>query len=101
MAAQNSDLSVVGHLSIDTICLPSRTTPFVILGGAATYASFAARSLDSTASIISKVGENFPEAYLWWLGQEGIDILGVTYLTDESTTCFALTYSKDLSERTL
>ena len=101
MAAQNSDIAVVGHFSIDTINLPSRTTPFVVLGGAAAYTSFAAKRLDATASVISKVGGNFPEAYLWWLRQEGIDLLGVTKLAGEPTTCFELTYSKDLSERTL
>ena len=77
MAAQNSDVAVVGHFSIDTILLPSRTKPFVVLGGAATYTSFAAKRLDATASVISKVGGNFPEAYLWWLSQEGINISGV------------------------
>ena len=101
MAAQNSDIAVVGHLSIDTIILPSRAKPFVVLGGAATYTSFAARRLDASASVISKVGGNFPDAYLWWLGQESIDLSGVTKLAGEPTTCFELTYSKDLSERTL
>jgi sugar/nucleoside kinase (ribokinase family) len=101
MAAQICDIAVVGHLAIDTIILPSRTKPFVILGGAAAYTSFAAKSLDATASVISKVGGNFPEAYLWWLGQEGIDLSGVTKSASEPTTCFELSYSKDLSERTL
>jgi sugar/nucleoside kinase (ribokinase family) len=101
MAAQNCEIAVVGHLSIDTIRLPSRSAPFVILGGAAAYTSMAARNLDATASIISKVGGNFPDAYLWLLGQEGIDISGVTKLACESTTCFELSYSKDRSDRTL
>jgi sugar/nucleoside kinase (ribokinase family) len=101
MAAQICDIAVVGHFSIDTILLPSRTKPFVILGGSATYTSFAAKSLDATASVISKVGGNFPEAYLWWLGQEGIDLSGVTKSASEPTTCFEISYSKDLSERTL
>jgi sugar/nucleoside kinase (ribokinase family) len=101
MGAQICDIAVVGHLSIDTILIPSRTKPFVILGGAVTYTSFAAKSLDATASVISKVGGNFPEAYLWWLRQEGIDLSGVTKSASEPTTCFELSYSKDLSERTL
>ncbi len=75
---QNVDVAVVGHLCIDTIILPTRKAPFVVLGGAATYTSFAAKRLEATASVISKVGGNFPEAYLWWLKQEGIDISGVT-----------------------
>jgi sugar/nucleoside kinase (ribokinase family) len=101
MAAQNSDIAVVGHLSIDTILLPSRTMPFVVLGGASTYASFAARRLDATASVISKVGGNFPEAYLWWLSQEGIDVSAVKKIAYEPSTCFELVYSKDLSNRIL
>jgi sugar/nucleoside kinase (ribokinase family) len=101
MAAQNSDIAVVGHLSIDTILLPSRTSPFIVLGGAVTYTSFVTKRLGATASVISKVGENFPEAYLWWLGQEGIDVSGVSKLAGEPTTCFELNYNKDLSDRTL
>jgi sugar/nucleoside kinase (ribokinase family) len=98
---QNVDVAVVGHFSIDTILLPSRKAPFVVLGGPVTYTSFAAKRLEATASVISKVGGNFPEAYLWWLRQEGIDLSGVIKLADESTTCFELGYSADLSERTL
>jgi sugar/nucleoside kinase (ribokinase family) len=98
---QNVDVAVIGHFSIDTILLPSRTAPFVVLGGAVTYAAFAAKRLEATASVISKVGGNFPEAYLWWLRQEGIDLSGVIKLADEQTTCFELGYNADLSDRTL
>jgi sugar/nucleoside kinase (ribokinase family) len=57
--------------------------------------------LDGTASIISKVGADFPEAYMWWLRQEGIDLSGVVRLDAELTTRFELGYSEDLSSRTL
>ena len=98
---QNVDVAVIGHLSIDTILLPSRSLPFVVLGGAAAYTSLAAKRLDATAAVISKVGGNFPEAYLWWLRQEGIDLSGVTKLAVEQTTRFELGYNADLSDRTL
>ncbi len=101
MAAQNSDIAVVGHLAVDTLLLPSRTAPFVVLGGAAAYTSFAAKRLEATASVISRVGGNFPQAYLWWLEQEGVNVSGVSKLAGEPTTCFQLNYSQDLSERTL
>jgi len=81
--------------------LPSRTAPFVVLGGAVTYTSFAAKRLEATVSVISKVGGNFPEAYLWWLRQEGIDVSGVIKRADEPTTGFELGYNADLSDRTL
>ena len=101
MAAQTFDIGAVGHLSVDTIMLPSRSKPFTVLGGAAAYTSFAAKGLDATASIISKVGGNFPQAYLWWMKEEGIDIANISRLADKPTTCFELTYSKDLAERNL
>ena len=101
MVAQNSDLVVVGHLSIDTILMPIRSKPFMVLGGAATYTSIAAKRLDTAVSVISKVGENYPQAYLWWLDQEGIDTSAVSKIAGEQTTCFELAYSKDLSERAI
>jgi sugar/nucleoside kinase (ribokinase family) len=72
-----------------------------VLGGSVTYVSFVAKRLDGTVSIISKVGGDFPEAYMWWLGEEGINLSGVTKLANEQTTRFELGYSKDLSNRTL
>jgi sugar/nucleoside kinase (ribokinase family) len=101
MAFQTSDIAVVGHFAIDTIRLPSRSAPFVVLGGSVTYVSFVTKRLDATVSIVSKVGGDFPEAYLWWLGEEGIDLSGVIKLANEPTTRFELKYSKDLSNRTL
>jgi sugar/nucleoside kinase (ribokinase family) len=101
MAVQNFDVAVVGHFAIDSIRLPSRSGPFVVLGGSVTYVSFVTKRLESTVSIISKVGGDFPEAYMWWLQQEGIDLSGVIKLENERTTRFELDYSKDLSNRTL
>jgi len=101
MAFQHSDVAVVGHFAIDTIRLPSRSAPFVVLGGSVTYVSFVTKRLDATVSIISKVGGDFPEAYMWWLREEGIDLSGVVKLKKERTTRFELEYSADLSNRTL
>jgi sugar/nucleoside kinase (ribokinase family) len=101
MAAQNSDVTVVGHFAIDSIFLPTRSGPFVVLGGSVTYASFVIKRLDGTVSIISKVGGDFPEAYIWWLQQEGIDLSSVIRLENERTTRFELKYSKDLLNRNL
>ena len=101
MASQDFDVAVVGHFAVDTLFLPSRTSGFTILGGSATYTSFAAKRLDATVSILSRVGEHFPQAYLWLLEQEGINISAVTRYSGEPNTCFELAYSQDLSERTL
>jgi sugar/nucleoside kinase (ribokinase family) len=101
MENQPFDVAVVGHFAIDTIRLPSRSVPFVVLGGSVTYVSFVTKRLEGTVSVISKVGGDFPEAYMWLLREEGIDISNVVKLEKEGTTRFDLEYSKDLSDRTL
>jgi sugar/nucleoside kinase (ribokinase family) len=101
MALPISDVTVVGHFSIDSIVLPIRSRPFVILGGSVAYVSLVTKRLDGAVSVISKVGVDFPEAYMWWLRQEGVDLSGVVRLETELTTRFELVYSEDLSSRTL
>ena len=96
-----SDVAVVGHFSIDSIILPSRPHAFMMLGGSVTYVSLVAKRLEASASVISKVGGDFPEAYLWWLKEEGIDISGVVKREAEQSTRFELEYSSDLSTRIL
>jgi sugar/nucleoside kinase (ribokinase family) len=98
---QDSDISVVGHFAVDKIRLPSQPTSYTVLGGPATYVSLVARRLEGSVAAISKVGGDFPEAYLWWLWQEGIDVSSVVKLPHEKTTRFDLEYSKDLAVRSL
>src|SRR4030066_93929 len=100
-AAHNFDITVVGSFTIDPISFPSRPHPVSVLGGSAAYISLATRRLDATASVISKVGGDFPQAYMWWLQQEGIDLSNVVRVEDEQTTRFELKYNKDLTNRTL
>ncbi|MEM2319423.1 MAG: PfkB family carbohydrate kinase, partial [Candidatus Bathyarchaeia archaeon] len=90
-----------GHFCIDSITLPGRNAPCVILGGSVTYVSLAARRLGAEVSIVSKVGEDFPKAYMWWLSQEGIDLSTVVEVRDAKTTKFELEYDGDLSNRRL
>lgn len=95
------DVVSVGNFSIDSIMLPNRSTPFVVLGGSASYVSLAARRLGSNVSVISKVGRDFPEAYEWWLHQEGVDLSNVIKDKSAETTRFELEYDCDFSSRTL
>lgn len=94
------DIVSVGHFAIDSIFLPDRNTPFIVLGGSVAYASFAARRLDATVSVVSKVGGDFPKAYLWWLEQEGVNLSGIVKASAQ-TTRFELKYSNNLSNRKL
>ena len=95
------DVVSVGHFAIDSIFLPDRKTPFVVLGGSVAYVSLAARRLDARVSVVSKVGNDFPEAYRWWLGQEGIDLSNVVEAENARTTRFELKYNSDFSDRIL
>lgn len=95
------DVISVGHFAIDSIFLPNRRMPFVVLGGSVAYFSFAARQLNATVSVVSKVGDDFPGAYVWWLEQEGIDLSGMVRVENAQTTRFELKYSKNLSNRKL
>jgi sugar/nucleoside kinase (ribokinase family) len=101
MPAKNIDVCTVGHFALDSIVVPTRDKAFHNLGGATTYTSFAVKTLEAKASVISRVGGDFPEAYLWWLHEEGIDVSAVKRVPEETTTNFELTYNKDFSERTL
>ncbi len=95
------DIVTVGHFTIDSIFLPGRQTPFVVLGGSAAYVSLAAKRLETKVSVISKVGSDFPEAYRWWLREEDIDLSGVAKDENAQTTRFELKYGNPLSERVL
>jgi len=95
------DVISVGHFAIDSIFLPGRRMPFVVLGGSVAYFSFAARRLNATVSVVSKVGDDFPGAYVWWLEQEGIDLSGMVKVENAQTTRFELKYSNNLSNRKL
>ena len=95
------DVAVVGHFSIDSILLPNRPHAFMMMGGAVSYVSLVTRRLEGRVSIVSSVGADFPQAYMWWLEQEGIDLSSITKRENEATTRFEIEYCYDLSTRTL
>lgn len=95
------DIVSVGHFSLDSIILPNRKAPYVILGGSVAYVSLAAKNLGVRVSVISKIGVDFPQAYLWWLNQEGVDLSRVAKSSEVKTTRFELKYTEDLYERSL
>jgi sugar/nucleoside kinase (ribokinase family) len=95
------DIVSVGHFAIDSIFPPDKNMPFIVLGGSVAYVSFAARRLDATVSVVSKVGGDFPKAYLWWLEQEGVNLSGIVKVETAQTTRFELKYGNNLSNRKL
>ena len=95
------DLVSVGHLVIDSIFLPDQETPFIALGGAVAYVSLAARRLNASVSVVSKIGRDFPEAYLLLLRKKGIDLSNLFREERSATTRFELRYDQSLSHRSL
>lgn len=87
------DLITVGHFAFDQISSPRITKPRPTLGGSPTFVSIAARRLDRTASVISKVGEDFSDRYIEWLNAQGVDLSGVKRVKGASTTRFEIRYS--------
>ncbi len=69
------DMIIIGTVGLDTV-----ETPFGkqedILGGAATYASYAA-SFFVKPGVVSIVGDDFPEEHLELLTDKGVDLAGI------------------------
>jgi sugar/nucleoside kinase (ribokinase family) len=102
MSAKDFDVAVVGHFSMDSIKLPSNPKAYAVLGGAVAFVSLAAERLGVKAAVISRVGGDFPDAYMQQLREAGVDTSGVVKgAATERTTSFELTYNDDLSSRAL
>jgi sugar/nucleoside kinase (ribokinase family) len=88
---------IVGSMAFDDLELPS-TNATDVVGGSATYASFAA-SLFAPARVVAVVGTDFPEQTFTQLRRRGVDTQGVTR-AEGRTFRWSGRYSSDLSSRT-
>lgn len=95
------DIVSVGHFTVDSISLPGKPESFIVLGGSVAYVALTAKCFDMSVSVISKVGNDFPDVYFRLLEQEGIDLSGVVKAEDAQTTSFKLLYSDNCSRREL
>ncbi|MEM2321282.1 MAG: carbohydrate kinase family protein [Candidatus Bathyarchaeia archaeon] len=86
------DLVTIGHFSIDLILPLGARKPRRRLGGPPTYTSMSARKLGATVSVMSRVGGDFPEAYLRWLVKEGVDLSYLKIDETYKTTSFLIRY---------
>lgn len=90
------DLLVVGSVALDSV-----ETPFgkvdSVLGGSATYFSYAA-SFFTRARVVASVGEDFPREHLALLGRRGIDVDGIEVAGGGRTFRWAGRYGYDLNE---
>ena len=80
----NKNILVIGTLALDSIQTPSLDSG-VILGGAATYISFAISKISNKFGIVSVIGEDFPFEYLNRIKSTGADISGVEIIKNKQT----------------
>jgi cytidine kinase len=88
---------VVGTVAIDTIETPRGTAPFV-LGGSATYFSWAA-SFFTKVSLVAAIGEDFPPQHKKLLADRGVDLAGLTVRPGGKTFYWKGRYHEDMNNR--
>ena len=92
-------LLVIGTLAFDSIQTPSLNSG-VILGGAATYISFAISKISNNFGIVSVVGDDFPLEYLNRIKSTGADISGVETVKNKQSFFWSGRYHLDINKRT-
>ena len=95
----NKKILVIGTLAFDSIQTPSFNSG-VILGGAATYISFAISKISNNFGIVSVVGDDFPLEYLNRIKSTGADISGVEIIKNKKSFFWSGRYHLDINKRT-
>ena len=90
---------VIGTLAFDSIQTPSLKSG-IILGGAATYISFAISKISNNFGIVSVVGDDFPVDYLNRIKTTGADISGVEIDKNKESFYWSGRYHNDINKRT-
>ena len=95
----NKKILVIGTLAFDSIQTPSLDSG-IILGGAATYISFAISKISNKFGIVSVVGDDFPLDYLNRIKSTGADISGVEIIKNKQSFFWSGRYHLDINKRT-
>jgi len=93
-----SKLVIVGTVAFDAIETPFGKTD-KILGGAATFIGLSASQFDVDSSIVSIVGDDFPQEYLDLLSSKNIDISGIEIVKNGKTFFWSGKYHNDMNSR--
>ena len=90
---------VIGTLAFDSIQTPFLNSG-IILGGAATYISFAISKISNNFGVVSVVGDDFPLEYLDKIKLTGADVSGVEIVKNKESFFWSGKYHKDMNKRT-
>lgn len=91
-------LLVVGTVAFDAIETPFGKTDKII-GGAATYIALASSYFHKNISIVSVVGDDFPQEFLDKLKSQGVDITGLQIKKGEKSFFWSGRYHNDMNSR--
>ena len=91
-------LLVVGTMAFDAIETPFGKTD-KILGGAATYISLAASNVCQNISVVSVIGDDFPEEYIRLFNERHISLDGVEVIKDQKSFFWSGRYNLDMNTR--
>lgn len=91
-------LLIVGTVAFDELITPFGESGRII-GGSATYASLSASNLVEDISIVSIIGEDFPEAKLELMRSKGIDTTGIKRVEGAKTFFWKGRYHNDMNSR--
>ncbi len=92
-------LLTVGSIAFDKIETPFGKTEKIV-GGAGTYIALAASLYNNNQTVISIVGEDFPEEMLNEFRNRKINLDGLQIIKGEKTFFWSGKYSKDMNSRT-
>ncbi len=91
-------LLVVGTVAFDAIETPFGKTDKIV-GGAASYIALAASYFNKDISLVSVVGDDFPESFLATLKKEGVNLDGLQIKKGEKSFFWSGKYHNDLNSR--
>ncbi|MFA4852860.1 MAG: hypothetical protein WC599_10105, partial [Bacteroidales bacterium] len=91
-------LLIVGTVAFDAIETPFGKTDKII-GGAATYISLAASYFTKQLSIVSVIGDDFPQDYIKLLKDRSINLDGLQIKKGEKSFFWAGKYHNDMNTR--
>lgn len=91
-------LLVVGTVAFDAIETPFGKTDKIV-GGAASYIALAAAYFDRDISLVSVIGDDFPQSFLNVLKNEGVNLDGLQIKKGEKSFFWSGKYHNDLNSR--
>ena len=93
-----SKLLIVGTVAFDAIETPFGKTD-KILGGAGTYIALSASQFDVESSVVSVVGDDFPQSYLDLLTDRKVNLKGLNVVQGGKTFFWSGKYHNDMNTR--